>query len=71
MHHYRIGDLLNEERVPLVSKFISALEQFGQPDQIFKVSTEQPENQAVSGTLIYDVLVFKWAHQYIKVHNAA
>ncbi|KAJ8319307.1 LOW QUALITY PROTEIN: hypothetical protein KUTeg_004398 [Tegillarca granosa] len=31
-----LAGLLSEERVPLISKFISALEQFGQPDQIFK-----------------------------------
>ncbi|KAL5017908.1 hypothetical protein ScPMuIL_003630 [Solemya velum] len=32
----KLADLLSEERVPLVSKFIAALEQFGQPEMIFK-----------------------------------
>ncbi|XP_069123844.1 DNA-dependent protein kinase catalytic subunit-like [Argopecten irradians] len=32
----KLADQLNEENVPLVTKLISALEQFGQPDQIFK-----------------------------------
>ena len=34
----RLAALLTDERVPLVTKFVSALDQFAQPFQMFKVS---------------------------------
>ncbi|KAK6170524.1 hypothetical protein SNE40_018898 [Patella caerulea] len=60
----KLASLLTEERVPLVGKFISALDQFAQPEMLFKDWTDDIRKMLMSKTKARDKIMEKYKEIY-------